>query len=272
MNSVAHLTTDILAGSYQNHYSNLWRKYADLALQKVGAQMGAALLKTSGLPDAILKDIWDISDYNKAGSLDQKGFFVALHLVALGQSNKVPLIANISQQTPSPRFADLTDNMPPGDWSESERKFQELPLQEGFLSGNSVKPMMLASGLPPATLARIWQMVDTDSDGKLRVNEFCVALFLIKQCTGKLIMCIMCPLNTSLSLSLSLSLSSGTAAPPEPPLLPLHPTLFPTVRSPGTRRTGTPASGRVLSVADRQEEVRRHLQAVRQNRRFYNRF
>ena len=184
MSSVAQLTIELLAGSNQNHYANIWRKYADLAQQKVGAQMGASLLKTSALPEATLKDIWDICDYNKAGALDQKGFFLALHLVALAQSNKAPQISNVSHQTPPPRFADLSDNMPPGDWAESEKKFQDLPLQEGFLSGNSVKPLMLASGLPPGTLARIWQMVDTDSDGKLRVNEFCVALFLIKQCTG----------------------------------------------------------------------------------------
>ena len=197
MNPSAHLTVDHLAGGNQNHYANLWRKYADLAQQKVAGVMGAALFKTSGLPDGTLKDIWDLSDYNKVGSLDQKGFFLALHLVALGQSNTAPIISNISQQTPPPRFADLSDNMPPGDWAESERKFQELPLQEGFLSGNSVKPMMLASGLPPATLARIWQMVDTDSDGKLRVNEFCVALFLIKQCTSEFIHRL-CPLPLKL--------------------------------------------------------------------------
>lgn len=214
MSSVEEFTLEQLMGGNQNAYTNLWRKYCDLPLQKVSAQMGAALLKTSGLNEATLRDIWELSDYQKSGSLDQKGFCLALHLVALAQNGKPLTLQSISPQTPAPRFSDLSDNMSPSEWAEAEKKFNELPHQDGFLSGNSVKPMMLASGLPPQILARIWQMVDTDADGKLRVNEFCVALFLIKQCGGELFV--------ELLLLLFTCLYSGTAAATEHTLLPLH--------------------------------------------------
>ena len=220
MSSIGEFSLEQLMSGNQNAYNNLWRKYCDLPLQKVSAQMGAALLKTSGLNENILRDIWELSDYQKTGSLDQKGFFLALHLVALAQNGKPSNLQNISPQTPAPRFSDLGDNMLPSDWAEAEQKFNELPHQDGFLSGNSVKPMMLASGLPPQILARIWQMVDTDADGKLRVNEFCVALFLIKQCGGELFM-------TLLLLLLFMLVYSGTAATPEYTILPIHQTFYP---------------------------------------------
>ena len=241
----------------QNAYTNLWRKYCDLPLQKVSVQMGASLLKTAGLNETTLRNIWELSDYLKTGSLDQKGFFLALHLVALAQSGKAATLHNISPQTPTPRFTDLSDNMQPSEWEEAEKKFNDLPHQDGFLSGNSVKPMMLASGLPPQILARIWQMVDTDADGKLRVNEFCVALFLISQCSGELCCCCCC---CCLLLLLFMLVYSWTAATPEHPLLSLHQTLYPQYRIPRGRQT----TGRVYIVRFLQEEVPRHFLPVQQ--------
>ncbi|XP_054165582.1 intersectin-1-like isoform X2 [Oppia nitens] len=48
-----------------------------------------------------------------------------------------------------------------------------------FISGGQARNLMLASGLPPPVLAHIWSLADVDSDGKMDINEFSIALHLI---------------------------------------------------------------------------------------------
>jgi Ca2+-binding EF-hand superfamily protein len=48
-----------------------------------------------------------------------------------------------------------------------------------FMSGEQAKTVMLSSGLPPNVLAHIWSLADVDSDGRMDINEFSIALHLI---------------------------------------------------------------------------------------------
>ncbi len=48
-----------------------------------------------------------------------------------------------------------------------------------FMSGEQAKTLMLSSGLPPNVLAHIWSLADVDSDGRMDINEFSIALHLI---------------------------------------------------------------------------------------------
>lgn len=176
------ITMEQLVGPNQNYYNSMWKKYSDSStgLPKVKAQIGASLFKSSELSEHNLREIWELADYTNTGSLDQKGFFMGLHLIALVQNGQTALIKNITSVTPPPRLKVFPDTMTILEWNEYERLFNELPLQDGFISGSTVKPIMISSLLHPQELAQIWQTVDTDSDGKLRSNEFCVAMFLIK--------------------------------------------------------------------------------------------
>lgn len=78
--------------------------------------------------------------------LDRYGFFVALKLIALAQSDVTPSEAALIQaETPAPRLL----NTPPAiDWSiqpehraKYEQMFHTLGPQDGLLPGNKVKPV-----------------------------------------------------------------------------------------------------------------------------------
>lgn len=49
----------------------------------------------------------------------------------------------------------------------------------GLVSGGAAKPVLTASGLPVASLRKIWELSDLDKDGSLDLNEFVVAMVLI---------------------------------------------------------------------------------------------
>ncbi|XP_044011155.1 intersectin-1 isoform X3 [Aphidius gifuensis] len=58
-------------------------------------------------------------------------------------------------------------------------QFESLGPVNGVVSGEQAKPFLLLSKLPPLDLGLIWALSDTDSDGKLNVNEFSIACKLI---------------------------------------------------------------------------------------------
>eukprot|EP01038_Epipyxis_sp_PR26KG_P005497 gene5497-7609_t len=52
--------------------------------------------------------------------------------------------------------------------------------KNGLVSGGAAKGIMAASGLPVATLRKIWDLSDVDKDGFLDLYEFVIAMFLIE--------------------------------------------------------------------------------------------
>ncbi len=48
----------------------------------------------------------------------------------------------------------------------------------GLVSGGAAKGVLTATGLPSATLRKIWDLSDIDKDGQLDLQEFVVALFI----------------------------------------------------------------------------------------------
>lgn len=60
-----------------------------------------------------------------------------------------------------------------------EAQFRKLAPQGDYATGESIKQLMMMSGLPPMVLAKIWSLSDVDVDGKMDVNEFSIALHLI---------------------------------------------------------------------------------------------
>ncbi|XP_075153017.1 dynamin associated protein 160 isoform X2 [Haematobia irritans] len=58
-------------------------------------------------------------------------------------------------------------------------QFKALQPQAGFVTGGQAKGFFLQSQLPPLILGQIWALADTDSDGKMNINEFSIACKLI---------------------------------------------------------------------------------------------
>nr|NP_001246118.1 dynamin associated protein 160, isoform D [Drosophila melanogaster]AFH03792.1 dynamin associated protein 160, isoform D [Drosophila melanogaster] len=60
-----------------------------------------------------------------------------------------------------------------------QEQFRALQPQAGFVTGAQAKGFFLQSQLPPLILGQIWALADTDSDGKMNINEFSIACKLI---------------------------------------------------------------------------------------------
>ncbi|KRJ98828.1 intersectin-2 isoform X2 [Drosophila yakuba] len=60
-----------------------------------------------------------------------------------------------------------------------QEQFKALQPQTGFVTGAQAKGFFLQSQLPPLILGQIWALADTDSDGKMNINEFSIACKLI---------------------------------------------------------------------------------------------
>ncbi|XP_073424420.1 intersectin-2 isoform X3 [Dendrobates tinctorius] len=190
----------------------------------------------SGLPPAVLAEIWSLSDLNKDGRMDQLEFSIAMKLIKLKlQGQTLPMmLPPVMKQPPvfsplmSSRFAlphnsslslmaggfgsagmqktqslidlgssssnsssttSLTGNSPKfstHDWAVPQasrlkyrQKFNSLDKTMcGYLTGSQVKSSLVQSSLSHTQLATIWSLADIDRKGKLKADEFVLAMHL----------------------------------------------------------------------------------------------
>ncbi|KAJ8376481.1 hypothetical protein SKAU_G00070610 [Synaphobranchus kaupii] len=173
------------------------------------------VLLNSKLPVDVLGRVWELSDIDRDGMLDRDEFAVAMYLVyrALEQetvpvSLPVPLVPPSKRRksvTPPvmpllpspPSHKDSRKTLPPKppatQWVVSpadKAKYDELFTKtdsdmDGLVSGPEVRDIFLKTGLPSATLARIWELCDISDMGKLTREQFALALHLINQKLSK---------------------------------------------------------------------------------------
>ncbi|CAO3633758.1 unnamed protein product [Mucor hiemalis] len=81
----------------------------------------------------------------------------------------------------------INGQLPPSFWEFNNLEketymplFQSLHPRDNMVSGASVKPILVESGLPNDQLAAIWRMADWDNDGYMDPDQFGVAMHLIK--------------------------------------------------------------------------------------------
>ncbi|CAG2162616.1 unnamed protein product [Oppiella nova] len=171
-----------ISGTHIQAYEELYKQVDPTASNYINAIDAANFLKKSGLSQATLGKIWDLSDPNCKGFLDKRSLFVALKLIALVQNGRQPSIGDLALNIPAPKMGD------PIDWSISQsdrQKYSDLFLTlnplDGKLTGNKMKPIMMDSKLPVNVLTTIWDLSDTDEDGSLDLHEFILALHLISK-------------------------------------------------------------------------------------------
>ncbi|XP_031730606.1 intersectin-1 isoform X1 [Anarrhichthys ocellatus] len=102
-----------------------------------------------------------------------------------------------------------------------DQQFLSLsPTAGGYITGDQARNFFLQSGLPPPILAQIWALADMNSDGRMDIHEFSIAMKLIKlKLQGH-------PLPPQLPPSmkqpaLALPPQSGFGMPPMPPMPPI---------------------------------------------------
>uniref|UniRef100_A0A3B4D766 Epidermal growth factor receptor pathway substrate 15 like 1 n=1 Tax=Pygocentrus nattereri TaxID=42514 RepID=A0A3B4D766_PYGNA len=205
---------------------------------KIGAVEAAQFLKKSGLSDSTLSKIWDLSDSERKGFLDKRGFFIALRLVASAQSGNDVSQSSLNQtiSIPTPKFRDtaspslVSTASSDATWAvkfddkvKYDGIFESLLPVGGLLSGDKVKPVLINSNLPLDVLGKIWNLSDVDKDGHLDKEEFSVAMHLVYRAREKE------PVPSTLPSSLippSKLKKTGVALPGSVPVLPSSPFLM----------------------------------------------
>uniref|UniRef100_A0AAX7UVQ6 Epidermal growth factor receptor pathway substrate 15 n=1 Tax=Astatotilapia calliptera TaxID=8154 RepID=A0AAX7UVQ6_ASTCA len=138
------------------------------------------VLLNSKLPVDILGRVWELSDIDRDGMLDRDEFSVAMYLVYRAlEGEPVPM------SLPPPLVPPSKRKKPSWVVSPAEKaKFDELfnktdADMDGLVSGPEVRDIFLKTGLPSATLARVWELCDIGDIGKLTREQFALALYLI---------------------------------------------------------------------------------------------
>ncbi|XP_022534538.2 epidermal growth factor receptor substrate 15-like 1 isoform X1 [Astyanax mexicanus] len=219
-------------------YESFYRQVDPANTGRVGAAEAAQFLKKSGLSDSTLGKIWDLSDPERKGFLDKRGFFIALRLVASAQSGNDVSQHSLSQTVsiPAPKFRDTSSpslistassdsgwTIKYDDRAKYDGIFESLLPVSGLLSGDKVKPVLINSNLPLDLLGRIWDLSDIDRDGHLDKEEFAVAMHLVYRAREKE------PIPSMLPSSLippSKRKKIGGALPGSVPVLPSSPFLM----------------------------------------------
>ncbi|XP_051554834.1 epidermal growth factor receptor substrate 15-like 1 isoform X3 [Myxocyprinus asiaticus] len=176
-------------------YESFYRQVDPGNTGKVGATEAAQFLKRSGLSDSTLGQIWDLSDPERKGYLDKRGFFAALRLVASAQGGSDVSVNSLNPSVSAP-ILKIRDTVSPSlkistssgdsswtlkldDKAKYDGIFESLSPVGGLLSGDKVKPVLINSNLPLDVLGKIWDVSDIDKDGHLDKDEFAVAMHLV---------------------------------------------------------------------------------------------
>ncbi|XP_059359929.1 epidermal growth factor receptor substrate 15-like isoform X1 [Carassius carassius] len=179
------------------------------------------VLLNSKLPVDVLGRVWELSDIDRDGMLDKDEFAVAMHLVYRALESEpvpmslpavlippskrkkiatppvMPLLSSPAQHKERGSAHSGSKTLPakptPPQWvvSPAEKaKYDDLFTKtdsdmDGLVSGAEVRDIFLKTGLPSATLARIWELCDIGDIGKLSRDQFALALYLINQKMSK---------------------------------------------------------------------------------------
>eukprot|EP00045_Choanoeca_perplexa_P006670 m.57451 g.57451 ORF g.57451 m.57451 type:complete len:546 (-) comp13728_c0_seq1:101-1738(-) len=163
----------------------------------VGAGDAVEFLRLSGLEDDQLHEIWEQSDSEENGYLDEQGFTVACKLVAMAQAGLVASVEELDAEAPLPdfgdRFADVIEAAeakvsPKVDWTVTPKQILKYDKEfkaaakDDMVSGAEARDLLMKSQLPTAVLGRIWELSDVDKDGNLTQDEYVVAVHMIAKC------------------------------------------------------------------------------------------
>uniref|UniRef100_A0A8C3RWL9 Epidermal growth factor receptor pathway substrate 15 n=1 Tax=Chelydra serpentina TaxID=8475 RepID=A0A8C3RWL9_CHESE len=138
------------------------------------------VLLNSKLPVDVLGRVWELSDIDHDGMLDQDEFAVAMFLVYCAlEKEPVPMSLPSALVPPSKR---KTWVVSPADKIKYDEFFLKIDQDmDGFISGVEARELFLKTGLPSNILAHIWGLSDTQDCGKLSKEQFALAFHLINQ-------------------------------------------------------------------------------------------
>merc|ERR1712080_266048 len=102
------------------------------------------------------------------------------------QDGKQSIVGGVFDNEALPGGVGINEGSDEGVWIVQRDKpkydeiFQSLEQENGKVTGRAAKEEMMKSHLPNKVLGRIWKLADTDNDGLLDIDEFALAMHLIK--------------------------------------------------------------------------------------------
>lgn len=142
---------------------------------------------------------------------------------AMPPGRPAPPVAAGPGRPPPPAAAPMPQPVrpvvPAGEWAvplQAQKKYREQftmvdSAGAGSLTGVQARGILMQSSLPQGALAQIWQLSDVNVDGKLSVEEFILAMFLIERTRSGM------PLPPTLPPELVPPSFRGTPTGPVPP-------------------------------------------------------
>ncbi|KAG5354347.1 putative calcium-binding protein [Yarrowia sp. C11] len=193
-------------------YGSLFKTADKESVGIVTGEDAKVLFQKSSLSPAILGEIWQLSDTENSGFLNQIGFSTALRLIGHAQTGArvsaqlkdtpgpLPKFQGInliedrvaSPHAPSPVQHRVASPMQQGTGAQGglppltpqdKARFAQLFAQHannGLVEGSAARDIFLKARLPHETLGQIWNLVDSQNRGSLDQGEFIAAMHLIQ--------------------------------------------------------------------------------------------
>jgi epidermal growth factor receptor substrate 15 len=187
-------------------YTQIFQSLDPEQLGIVTGETARSTFEKSGLPPAVLGEIWQLADPTNLGFLNQFSFSVALRLIGHVQSGAkldkslievagpIARFAGIqSQQTTAHDAASSVSSPPqplnpqltalPVLTNHDLSKFTQLfakSAPSGVISGEQARNIFFKAKLPNPILGQIWNLVDRNNVGQLTKDEFVIAMYLIQ--------------------------------------------------------------------------------------------
>lgn len=200
-----------LTDQEKQFYGSIFKSLDNEGLGIVTGESARTTFEKSGLPPAILGEIWQIADPTNLGFLSQFAFSVALRLIGHVQNGAKPDkslidyagpiakfqgVVSSSGTTPAPALAHSSTgsissqqqlqpqltSLPPltnHDISKFSQLFHKSA-PTGVISGEQARNIFLKAKLPTNVLSQIWALADKNNVGQLNRDEFTLAMFLIQ--------------------------------------------------------------------------------------------
>ncbi|CCH42267.1 hypothetical protein BN7_1811 [Wickerhamomyces ciferrii] len=210
MSNPVHSLRQPLSENETQFYGQIFKSLDPESLGIVTGDGARSTFEKSGLPPAVLGEIWQLADPTNLGFLSEQAFAVALRLIGHVQNGAKPdkslidysgPIARI-QGIPGPTTAPTLAHTSTGSISSPQSQpiapqYTSLPpltnhdiskfgqlfhksAPSGIISGEEARNIFLKARLPTTVLSEIWALSDKNNRGKLDRDEFIVAMFLIQ--------------------------------------------------------------------------------------------
>ncbi|KAF9154076.1 hypothetical protein BG015_001898 [Linnemannia schmuckeri] len=185
-------------------YDTLWKQANPQGAARIGAVQAVEFLNLSGISPVTLAAVWDLTALNEQGQdyYDRNAFDAALRLIGHAQKG-IPLsVAMLTVESrPTLNTAGLSDAaaypltaynqfsgappaaawppLPVGEIKTYRDLFKNLDKENGVLKYDVVLHILLKSGLPTATLAKILALVDRRKRAELDEDEYVMAMYFV---------------------------------------------------------------------------------------------